>query len=314
MKRIKTLLTVVGLTVAVAASAQSQGQMRLNEYLVINTDDYQDDFGQQSSWFEIFNSSYGTVDIGGCFLSDDPNNLKKYHIPSGDVLTQIPKRQHVVFWADNQPKRGTFHVNFDLENAQEIIFTKGDGKSIIDRIKVRHDLPANVTFGRAMDGEGAFGPEANGEGWKVMENTTPSTNNVLVNKAAKPDRMKELDPYGWIMALTAMSVVFTALVILYLLFKTIGIANIKAGQKKEAQAAAAKAPAGEAAASKGTYGKVSAETYAAIATALHLYTVENEAHDEESFVVTQAATDRRYTPWSTHIQGFRQIPDVKRSK
>ena len=99
MKRIKILLTVVFLTVSATVFAQSQGQMRLNEYLVINVSDFQDDFGQHSAWFELFNASYGTVDIGGCYLSDDPDNLKKYQIPGGDVLTQIKPRQHVLFWA-----------------------------------------------------------------------------------------------------------------------------------------------------------------------------------------------------------------------
>ena len=229
MKRIKILLTVVLLTVSAAVFAQSQDQMRLNEYLVTNISDFQDDFGQHSAWFELFNASYGTVDIGGCWLSDDPDNLKKYQIPGGDVLTQVKPRQHVLFWADNQPFRGTFHVCFDLENAKEIIFTKGDGKTIVDRIPVRHDLGENVSFGRAEDGVGSF--NGDGEGWVVLDRTSPSTNNTLVDKAAKPDKMKEIDPHGWILALTAMTVVFTALIILYLLFKLIGIINIRAGKK-----------------------------------------------------------------------------------
>ena len=308
MKSIKLILTVVGLTLAVAAGAQSQGQMRLNEYLVVNTDDFQDDFGQQSAWFELFNASYGTVDIGGCYLSDDPDNLKKYQIPGGDVQTQIKPRQHVLFWADNQPFRGTFHVNFDLENANEIIFTKGDGKSIVDRIKVRHDLPENVSFGRSQDGLGSI--DGNGEGWAVLDRTSPSTNNHAVDKAAKPDKMKQIDPYGWILALTAMAVVFTALILLYFIFKAIGNANIKASNKK----AAAAAGTGAAAAVKTDFGEVPAETYAAIATAMHLYMADEEAHDDESFVVTMNPVDRTYTPWSTHIQGFRQTPTVIKKK
>ena len=305
MKRIKILLTVVCLTVSAAAFAQSQGQMRLNEYLVVNVSDFQDDFGQHSSWFELFNSSYGTVDLAGCFLTDDPDNLKKYKIPGGDVQTQIKPRQHVLFWADNQPFRGTFHVNFDLENASEIIFVKGDGKTIVDRIPVRHDLGENVSFGRTEDGIGSF--TGDGEGWDVLERTSPSTNNSLIDKAGKSDKMKEIDPHGWILALTAMTVVFTALIILYLLFKYIGILNIRAGKKKSAAAQATTVK-------ESSYGEVPAETYAAIATALHLYLVEEEAHDDESFVVTMNPVDRTYTPWSTHIQGFRQTPTVIKKK
>ena len=305
MKRIKLLLTVVALTVSATMFAQSQGQMRLNEYLVTNVSDFQDDFGQHSAWFELFNASYGTVDIGGCFLTDDPDNLKKYQIPGGDIQTQIKPRQHVLFWADNQPFRGTFHVNFDLENANEIIFVKGDGKTIVDRIKVNHELGENVSYGRLVDGIGSF--NGDGEGWDVLERTSPSTNNSLVDKAAKPDKMKAIDPHGWILALTAMTVVFTALIILYLLFKLIGIINIRAGKKKSAAAQSTTV-------AESSYGEVPAETYAAIATALHLYLVEEEAHDDESFVVTLNPVDRTYTPWSTHIQGFRQTPTVIKKK
>lgn len=314
MKNIKLILVVVGLTLALGANAQSQGQMRLNEYLVINTNDFQDDFGQQNAWFEIFNASYGTVDIGGCYLSDDPDNLKKYAIPGGDVLTAIPPRQHILFWADNEPNHGTFHVNFDLKNAKEIIFTKGDGKSIIDRIVIndiyRDSSKANVSFGRIEDGIGSI--TGDGEGWGELDVTSPSTNNAIIDKAAKPERMKAIDPYGWIMAVTAMSVVFVALILLYVIFKQVGKFNIKKANQKGASAAAkSNHPA---AASAIPAGEVSAETYAAIATALHLFIEDNEAHDEESDIVTQRHTDRTYSPWSSKIYTLRQTPQVNKRK
>ncbi len=305
MKHLKLFLAVVGLTLAFGAGAQSQDAMRLNEYLVVNTDDFQDDFGQQNAWFELFNSSYGTVDIGGCYLSDDANNLKKYAIPGGDLMTKIKPRQHVLFWADNQPYRGTFHVSFDLANAKEIILTKGDGKTIIDRIPVRHDLGDNISFGRAMDGEGSITGDC--EGWQVMERTSPSTNNSLIDKAAKPDKMKAMDPYGWILALTAMSVVFLALILLYFIFKAIGNANIKAGKKRSAASAGTDVK-------ESAYGEVPGEVYAAIATAMHLYQQDGENHDEESFVVTLHHTDRTYSPWSSKIYTLRQTPQVNKRR
>lgn len=305
MKHLNLFLAVVGLTLCLTAGAQSQDAMRLNEYLVVNTDDFQDDFGQQNAWIELFNSSYGTVDIAGCFLSDDPANLKKYAIPGGDILTKIKPRQHVLFWADNQPYRGTFHVSFDLANAKEIIFTKGDGKTIIDRIPVKHDLGENVTYGRLEDGIGSV--DGSGQGWAVMDRTSPSTNNSLIDKAAKPDRMKALDPYGWILALTAMSVVFLALILLYFIFKAIGNANIRAGKKRAAAVAGTDVKDSQ-------YGEVPGEVYAAIATAMHLYQEDGAGHDEESFVVTLHHTDRTYSPWSSKIYTLRQTPTVNKRR
>lgn len=305
MKHLKLFLAVVGLTLCLAAGAQSQDAMRLNEYLVVNTDDFQDDFGQKSAWIELFNSSYGTVDIAGCFLSDDPANLKKYAIPGGDLQTKIKPRQHVIFWADNKPERGTFHVSFDLANAREIFFTKGDGKTIIDRIPVQHDLGQNVSFGRSEDGIGST--DGTGEGWGTLPVTSPSTNNKHVDKAAKPDRMKEIDPYGWVLALTAMSVVFLALILLYFIFKGIGNANIRAGKKRSAAVAGTDVKAS-------AYGEVPGEVYAAIATAMHLYQQDDENHDEESFVVTLHHTDRTYSPWSSKIYTLRQTPQVNKRR
>ena len=307
MKKVKILLTVVGLALAVAANAQSQGQMRLNEYLVINTSDFQDDFGQHNAWFEIFNASYGTVDIGGCYLSDDPNNLKKYAIPGGDVLTQVPPRQHILFWADNQPFRGTFHTNFDLMDADEIIFTKGDGSSIIDRIKVEKCLKdstlANVSFGRTQDGEGSIDGE--GEGWAVLERTSPSTNNAMIDKASKPQKMKEMDPYGWMMAVLAMSVVFIALIILYFIFKQIGKLNIRNAAKQ----AEKDKPAVQKIAAKPGKKDESGETFAAIAMALNLWIEENEAHDDESYVLT---IDRVKSAWNAIDQMLLKVPEIKK--
>ena len=113
-----TKVFILGLFIlaGLQAQAQNQSDMRLNEILTFNTNDFEDDFGNKNGWIELFNKSYGTVDIGGCYLTNDPKNLRKYIIPKGDELTRIKPRQHILFWADNEPYRGTFHINFKLDN------------------------------------------------------------------------------------------------------------------------------------------------------------------------------------------------------
>ena len=71
---------------------------------------------KRHGWIELFNTSAGTVNIAGCYLTDDKNNPMKYPIPKGDVLTQIQPRQHTLFWADGQPGRGTFHVKLRIRS------------------------------------------------------------------------------------------------------------------------------------------------------------------------------------------------------
>ena len=306
MKNLRYILVLCSIVLSLSLSAQQQSAMRINEYLVENTTDFQDDFGQQNAWIELFNTSYGTVDIGGCYLSNDPNNLKKYVIPRGDVLTKIKPRQHVLFWADEQPFRGTFHVNFDLKNSDVIYFVSSDGRTIIDQIKVKKDLPENVTYGRVNDGIGSN--NGDGEGWAVMTRTSPSTNNAGVDAESKSDRMERLDPYGWIMTITAMGVVFCALIILAIIFTYIGKLSVKRGQDKATKAAEDKGEAAPVAKAE----DYSAEAFAAISMALHLYIEENEAHDEESFTITLQNETRKYSPWSSKIYGLRQPPQLKK--
>ena len=310
MKHTRLLVVLCLSVISFGAFAQNQSAMRINEILVTNTNDFQDDIGQQNAWIELFNSSYGTVDVGGCFLSDDAADLRKYSIPKGDVLTKVKPRQHLLFWADNQPFRGTFHTNLTLIPGKTIFFVASDGKTIIDQIVVPQQFAdssmTNVSYGRTDDGIGST--DGKGAGWKVMAKTSPSTNNAEMAKVSKSQRMGEIDPYGWMLAVTSMSVVFIALIILYRLFKRIAqISNRKADKKTQASVNPQTIKTTKAE-------ENSSETFAAIAMALHLYQEENEAHDEESFVVTLQHTDRSYSPWSSKIYSLRENPQVNRRK
>ena len=211
-------------------NAQSMSDMKLNEILVTNTNDFVDDFGHKGGWIELFNSSYGTVNIGGCYLTNDPANLTKYRIPSGDVLTRIKPRQHILFWADNQPHRGTFHINFTLEESEEILLVSSDGRTIIDRVTIPHEtLSENVSYGRIIDGVDVIENKVTdiSKTWAILPKTSPSTNNYGTDLESAGVLFKKIDPYGVIMALTAMSVVFLSLILLYTVFRNIGNSNIR---------------------------------------------------------------------------------------
>lgn len=305
MNKIKYILALGILFVTLSVNAQNQNDMRLNEALVVNINDFQDDFGQHSPWIELFNTSYGTVDIAGCFLTNDPNDLRKYSIPKGDVLTKVKPRQHILFWADNNPKRGTFHINFEIKAGDEILFIASDGRTIIDKFIIPTELADNTSYGRIDDGIGTKADEFDPQYWKILDHTSPSTNNTVQDGITKAMVMKSQDPYGIIMALTAMSVVFLALVILYIIFKLIGKTSVKQQQKKANKSAVS----GKAIAVTET----STECFAAIAMALHLYDEENASHDDESLTITMSHTDRTYSPWSSKIYGLRQAPHIKKN-
>lgn len=285
------VLLLFALLVSFGAQAQRASSMRINEVLVVNEDNYVDDYGKRHPWIELYNTSAGTVNIQGCYLTDDKNNPKKYPIPKGDVLTLIPPRQHTLFWADGQPNRGTFHVNFTLDPTKEnyIALYDADGRTLIDEITVPPTQVADVSYGRVIDGQ---------DEWAQMKKVTPSTNNLTLDSNSKIDNFKRNDAVGIAMTITAMAVVFMGLFLLFVIFKQIGKLSISAS-KRNVRKSGATTTADDA-------GQESGEIFAAIATAL--YEMSDDNHDIENTVLTIHKVTRNYSPWSSKIYNLRQTP------
>lgn len=292
-KKFGVLLLLMVLSI-LGAKAQLTTSVRLNEVLVVNEDNFVDDYGKRHPWIELYNNSAGTVDLRGCYLTDDKNNPRKYMIPKGDVLTKVPPRQHILFWADDMPTRGTFHVNFTLDPNKDnyIALYDADGTTLIDEVTVPAGQKADVSYGLDMDGTGK---------WTTLTKVTPSTNNVTQDTNAKVENFQENDSWGIGMTITAMAVVFLGLLVLFLVFKQIGNAAIRASQRN-AKKAAAKAGVTVAA----DAGQENGEVLAAIATAL--YEMSDDNHDIENTVLTIRKVQRSYSPWSSKIYNLRQTP------
>lgn len=284
------VILLFALFFSMGVQAQRVTSMRINEVLVINHDNFVDDYGRRNGWVELYNNSAGTVNIGGCFLTDDKNNPRKYPIPKGDVLTKIPPRQHILFWADGDPNNGTFHLNFKLDPSKEnyIALYDADGKTLVDEITIPAGHKPDVSYGREVDGESKFA---------ILPKVTPSTNNVTLDKNEKIENFKTNDSMGLGMTITAMSVVFLGLILLYLVFKFVGKAAISASQRRAAKAS------GETVVDKSAE-PVSGEVYAAIFTAL--YEATEDVHDIENTVLTINKVARNYSPWSSKIYGLRE--------
>lgn len=111
----------------------------------------------------------------------------------------------------------------------------------------------------------------------------------------------EFDPYGFAMAIIAMTVVFSALIVLYLTFRYIakfyssaikfrlkkGMAE-KIGDRKDRD-------------------EISGEVVAAISAAINIYRAQ--LHDMESFRLTIQRVSKAYSPWSSKLYGLRQTPN-----
>lgn len=286
------VLTILFIGVKTGYS-QSSLDLRINEYLVYNDSNYVDDFGQHSPWIEIFNTAYNSVNMGGLYLSDDPNNPTKYPIPKGQSTTLINPRSYLVFWADDEPTRGILHLNFKLEEGKTIYLYDANGRTLIDSATIPSGQESNITYGRLADGAAE---------WGKLEKSTPNADNDTRVKVSPADKFGELDPSGVGMAVIAMSVVFSALAFLYAFFKTLGFSMTH----KERKAAKEKVAEIEVAAPAKKKEGMSGEVGAAIAMALHMYS--SQLHDQENPVVTITKVSRTYSPWSSKIYSLRKSP------
>jgi hypothetical protein len=253
-----------------------------------NDSNYIDDFGHRSGWIEIFNAAYNNVNMAGMYLTNDPTNPTKYWIPKGSPITVIPPRNYLVFFANNKTTRGILHLNFDLETSNYLALYDANGHTLIDEIQFTPMKP-DVSFGRLTDGYDEFG---------ILDKTTPKASNYTGAVVAAGEEFVKLDKYGFGMAFIAMSVVFAALILLYLVFKntrrlyTIDLKKMFTKEKilKEIN----------------EIHDISGEVNAAIAMALYLY--RSELHDNEETVLTIKKVARNYSPWSSKIYGLNKPP------
>ena len=297
-----TLLLVLGVCSS-CGEKRSNNKLLLNEVLITNEGNYQDDYGLHSAWIEIFNRSYGSADLAACLLraSSQPGDTTTYFIPKGDVLTLVKPRQHSLFWADGEPRRGTFHTNFTLDPEKENWIGLFDsGRNLIDQVTIPAGvLKTNQSYGRVSDAASQ---------WEVKDGSaekyvTPSTNNKTIDSNAKMEKFEEHDSNGIGMYISAMSVVFCGLILLFIAFKIVGKASVSLSKRN---AMKAKGITDKQEAKEKKLGEAPGEIFAAIAMAMH--EMQSDVHDVEDTVLTITRVKRSYSPWSSKIYTLRETP------
>ena len=309
MKRIRLILAALLLAApaALPLRAQNPGDLRITEILVENTQGLTDRYGERNGWIEVFNNSNGTVRFGGCYLSDDPADLKKYHIPSTDRSTTVGPRQSVVFHASGDASKGTYYTNFKLRRGTTVYLVSNDGRTVIDCLEIPADLEADKSVMKVPVGikETDFQVKSNAD-------PTPGSYNGDVDAKTKSQIMKEKDPTGLVLVLISVSTVFLSLTILAFVFGWIGNASqrmLDGGGKKKRRKAARKgagAPSPEVATAiaMALDRELGGEIYAAIALALHQH-LASACHDTETYRLTIRHAG---AGWNNKALNFRQLP------
>ena len=310
MNKLKTLFIFVTLILALGfTNAQKQRDLKINELFLNNIDNLADEYGRHVPWVEIFNTSFNNVNIAECYLTNDTTGLSAgntsnwYRIPKGDPKTLIPQRSYLIFYLDNTPTYGVFHTNFnplDSNSNNYIALISSNGKNVLDFFKFNNSLrTATHSYGYRAD----FGPiEVEVDG-KMVSNLselkyfTPGSQNNPEPAASKSEEISKKDKYGIGLTIISMTVVFTALFIIFLILKLFARFSNKQTPRLKLHSAQKKAKKEEIKVDSTTNEILdNGEALAAASLALHYYL--NSAHDKESEVITIETPSAHFSPWS----------------
>ena len=169
----------------------AQEDIYINEFLASNVSVDADivDFDDYSDWLELYNDGDTGVDLGGYYLTDDPDRPDRWRIPEN---TLIPAKGFLRLWADgyddapgntywrpwpnyldmSRPKiyftTDYYHLNFSLSRAGEFIGLYDPDGMVVDSITFGLQL-RDVSMGRQPDG---------GSDWFFFGEPTPGSSNI----------------------------------------------------------------------------------------------------------------------------------------
>jgi len=122
--------------------------------------------GEFADWIELANPGPDPIDLGGRYLTDDPNYPTKFRIADGIT---IPAKGFVIFYADNDPRQSPFHTNFRLSR-------NGESVGLFD-VDAAQNRPLDVyTFG-PQTADRSEGRCPDSDDWTFYDAPTPGAAN-----------------------------------------------------------------------------------------------------------------------------------------
>ena len=135
-----------------AADSLFSQSVVINEVMSSNDTTIYDEDDDASDWIELYNSGLDTINLNGCYLSDDLLNIKKWRFGNASFE---PGKYLVVFASGKDTFMNYWHTNFKISaSGENIIFSDSNGV-IIDSVNVLASL-TDVSYGRVSDGASAW--------------------------------------------------------------------------------------------------------------------------------------------------------------
>lgn len=133
----------------------------LSEIMSVNTSTYADENGQYHDYIELYNRSGEAVDLSGWYLTDDPQNLRKWRFPA----CSLGSGEYMVVFAsklDRSEDVAHLHTNFSLSSeGEQVLLVNAEGR-IMDRVDFDL-LKANVAYSLSADGNWYSGTPTPGQ-------------------------------------------------------------------------------------------------------------------------------------------------------
>lgn len=124
----------------------------INELMPVNSTIVADQNGEYDDWLELYNSSSGSLDISGYYLTDNRSNITKWQIPQG---TSIPANGYLIIWADKDTTQIGLHANFKLSSLGEVLIFSEPDQTLVDEV-VYPLQTLELSYSRSPNGAGAY--------------------------------------------------------------------------------------------------------------------------------------------------------------
>ncbi len=142
----------------------SSQEVIINEIMSVNITGIEDDYGDNSDWIEIYNSSSSAINLKDYYLSDRKDNPLKWKFPN---ISIAPLNYILIFASENESTTTQLHASFKLSQDGEFVLLSKSNGDLIDQID-SIPMNADISYGRKPDG-GAL---------KFFNEPTPGSSNI----------------------------------------------------------------------------------------------------------------------------------------
>lgn len=146
----------------------------INEIMASNDASIADEAGEFDDWIELYNVSDAPVDLGGYFITDNINNLRKFEFAEGTIINPD---EYLIVWADEDGSQGDLHANFKLSSSGESVLLLNPDIEWMDRVDFT-ELESDKGYARVPNGTGDF----------VLQDHTFGANNAPTTSLSEANR------------------------------------------------------------------------------------------------------------------------------